>query len=86
MKSIDRRIIGAYHTTIIETGQTPTDVFLGNKEMGELKEFALNLRLCSGIKTPPEVGEIMGMRIHETSDESIIATGWTHMKPEGVPK
>lgn len=26
---------------------------------------------------PPMIGSIMGMTIHETSDETLIATGWT---------
>lgn len=82
MKSIEFRISDAYYKTASCVGKYPTRVFLGKQEMALLREFSerafLSLIKRGTIpnQKPPMIGSIMGMTIHETSDETLIATGW----------
>lgn len=82
VKSIDRRITDAYYQTEMCTGKTPTQLFLGKKEIEMLNEFSermFKIFITEG-KVPnqktPKIGTIMGMTIHEVNTDSLIATGW----------
>lgn len=82
MKSIEQRISDAYYNTAMSVGKFPSQLFLGKQEMALLMEFserAFVLLIKDGTvpnKKQPMIGSIMGMTIHETSDETLIATGW----------
>ena len=93
MKSIDIRIGDAYYHTAMCVGKYPTHVFLGKQEMVFLKDFiehvigSIIIRGPVPNQKPPMIGSIMGMTIHETSDETLIATGWSFNDEEnGEPK
>lgn len=82
MNLIENRIGDAYYQTALCVGKYPTQLFLGKREMVLLREFserAFKFLMDNGTvphQKPPMIGSIMGMTIHETSDETLIATGW----------
>lgn len=83
MKPIEQRISDAYYQTAMCVGKYPKRLFLGKHEVALLKEFsdkAFTFIMKDGTvpaqKLPSKLESIMGMTIHETSDETLIATGW----------
>jgi len=76
MKSIEFRISDAYYKTYEIIGKPPTDLFLGKKEMALLMEFIAKYGTVSNQKHQT-IGQIKGMTPHETSDETLIAIGWS---------
>lgn len=83
MRPIESRISDAYYKTAECVGKYPNRVFLGKQEMVLLREFserAFMFLVKDGTipnQKPQMIGSIMGMTIHETSDETLIATGWS---------
>ena len=73
VSNIVERIIAAHNEAYATDNKVPTDVFLGRKQMLELSEYALRVYSSTELV---KTGTVNGMRIHETTDDSLIAVGW----------